>query len=255
MWDLYRAVVVHEVDIIHCWDSLSIAARVVGRLVGAKVIDTIGNPPADDSWKNSLANRVTSPLLDGIIYQSVESREAHRKHGSFMLRRGRREAIIYNAVDFRSLPEYPPEERHSIRKRYGFDEEDVVLVNMGMLNRQKSQEHLLEAMPNVLEGHPDVKLMIVGWGERESFLKDCVLSKRLEKHVFLAGKRWRQEVFEILFMADIYVSSSLWEGLPIAVLEAMAFRLPVVATNVIGNREAVADRETVSWFPLATQVL
>jgi len=100
---------------------------------------------------------------------------------------GRREAIIYNAVDFRSLPEYPPEERHSIRKRYGFDEEDVVLVNMGMLNRQKSQEHLLEAMPNVLEGHPDVKLMIVGWGERESFLKDCVLSKRLEKHVFLAG--------------------------------------------------------------------
>jgi len=187
LWDLYRAVVVHEVDIIHCWDSLSIAARVVGRLVGAKVIDTIGNPPADDSWKNSLANRVTSPLLDGIIYQSVESREAHRKHGSFMLRRGRREAIIYNAVDFRSLPEYPPEERHSIRKRYGFDEEDVVLVNMGMLNRQKSQEHLLEAMPNVLEGHPDVKLMIVGWGERESFLKDCVLSKRLESTFSLRG--------------------------------------------------------------------
>jgi len=51
------------------------------------------------------------------------------------------------------------------------------------------------------------------------------------------------------FQADIYVSSSLWEGLPIAVLEAMAFRLPVVATNVIGNREAVADRETGFLVP------
>ena len=249
LWNLYRIGVVHEVDLIHCWDSLSVAARIVGRLAGAKVIDTIGNPPADDSWKNRLANRVTSPLLNGIIYQSVESREAHQKCGSFMQSKKHREAIIYNAVDFRSLPEYPPEERRRIRNRYGFNEKDVVLVNMGMLNRQKSQEHLVEAMPHILKDHSEVKLMIVGWGEREPLLKESILSRRLEKHICLAGKRRRQEVFDLLSMADIYVSSSLWEGLPVAVLEAMAFRLPVVATDVIGNREAVVDRETGLLVP------
>jgi len=246
--DLYRIALQHDIEIIHCWDSLSIPARLIGKLTGAKVIDTIGNPPVDDSWKNRLANRITSPLLNGIIFQSAESREAHHQCGSFYLRVCN-ETVIYNAFDLRTVPEYPLEKKAHIRNRYGFNEKDVILINMGMLNTQKSQEHLVDAMPYVLEGHPNVRLMIVGWGEREHILREHILSNQLENHVFLAGKRQRQEVFDILSIADIYVSSSLWEGLPIAILEAMAFRLPVVATDVIGNRESVLNQETGLLVP------
>ncbi len=247
--DLYRIALQHDIEIIHCWDSFSIAARVIGRLTGAKVVETIGNPPVDDSWKNRMANIITSPLLDGLIFQSVGSREAHHQYGSFYLRGGCNETVIYNTFDLRTVPEYPLEKKVQIRNRYGFNEKDVILINLGMLNTQKSQEHLVDAMPYVLEGHPNVRLMIVGWGDRKHILQEHILSNHLENHVFLAGKRKRHDVFDILSISDIYVSSSLWEGLPIAVLEAMAFRLPVVATDVIGNRESVLNQETGLLVP------
>lgn len=246
--DLFRFTAEHGVDIIHCWDSLSIAARPIGKLKGAKVIDTIGNPPVNDSWKYRLANRMTSPLLDGLIFQSDGSREAHHQKGSYLLY-GCKERVIYNAFDLRTIPEYSQEKRAQIRQKYGFREKEVILLNSGMFNEQKSQEHLIDALPGVLENHKNVRLVIMGWGERELILKDHIRSQNLEKHVFLAGKRQRSEVFEFLSIADIYVTSSLWEGLPMAVLEATAFGLSVVATDVIGNREAIVDKETGLLVP------
>ncbi len=246
--DLFRFVDERCVDILHCWDSLSIAARPIGKVKWAKMIDTIGNPPVDDSWKYRLANRMTSPLLDGLIFQSEGSREAHHQKGSYLLY-GCEERVIYNAFDLQTIPEYSQETKMQVRRKYGFSENEVILLNSGMLNEQKSQEHLIDALPSVLENHKNVRLVILGWGERELILKDHIRSQNLEKHVFLAGKRQRSEVFEFLSITDIYVTSSLWEGLPMAVLEAMAFRLPVVATDVIGNREAIADKETGLLVP------
>ena len=246
--DLFRFIVEHGVDIIHCWDSLSIAARPIGKLKGAKVIDTIGNPPVDDSWKYRLANRITSPLLDGLIFQSIGSQEAHQQKGSYLLYRCK-EKVIYNAFDLSTISEYSQETKVQIRQKYGFRENEFILLNSGMFNEQKSQEHLIDALPKVLENHKDIRLVILGWGERELILKKHIRSRNLEKHILLAGKRQRSEVFEFLSIADVYVSSSLWEGLPMAVLEAMAIRLPVVATDVIGNREAIADKETGLLVP------
>jgi len=104
-------------------------------------------------------------------------------------------------------------------------------------------------MPGILEQHDNVKLLLVGWGERENILRNHILSLGLKEHVILTGKKERWEVFEILSVTDVYVSSSLWEGLPIAVLEAMAFDIPVVATDVIGNREAVSDNASGLLVP------
>ena len=113
-----------------------------------------------------------------------------------------------------------------------------------MYNEQKAQEYLIQALPEVLEHHNNVKLLLIGWGDRENILREHIKTLNLKDHVILTGKKQRQNVFELLSVTDVYVSSSLWEGLPIALLEAMAFRVPVVATDVIGNREAVSENET-----------
>jgi len=89
-------------------------------------------------------------------------------------------------------------------------------------------------------------------GGTGNILRNHILSLGLKEHVILTGKKERREVFEILSVTDVYVSSSLWEGLPLAVIEAMAFSIPVVATDVIGNREAVSHN--ASGFLVPTQI-
>ena len=247
--DLYHIISNDRVDIVHCWDSLSIAARFICKMNGAKIIDSVGNPPMmSESWKNKLAKKVSSIFLDGVIFQSNGSMEAYRKRRGIFVSR-RKEKVIYNCIDIGNLPKYGPYEKDQIRTKYGLIQNDIILCNLGMYNIQKSQEYLIQAMPSILEHHNNVKLLLVGWGERENILRKNILLLGLEDHVVLTGKKERREVFEILSVADVYVSSSLWEGLPIALLEAMAFGIPVVATDVIGNREAVSHNESGLLVP------
>ena len=238
--DLLRIVTSHHVDIVHCWDSLSIIARFIAKISGAKVIDSIGNPPSVESWKNRFAKKVSSLLLDGVVFASHGSREAHHKFGPNILRFCK-EQVIYNCIRLNKLPEYGRHKKDLIRKEYGIHSDDFILSNLGMYNEQKAQEFLIQALPMVLERQNNVKLFLIGWGSRQDHLRKQREILNLENHVILTGKKQRQEVFDLLSVTDIYVSSSLWEGLPIALLEAMAFRLPVVATDVIGNCEVVAN--------------
>jgi len=243
--DLYHIMYNNHIDIVHCWDSLSIVARFIGKINGAKIVDSVGNPPMmpESSWKNRWAKKISSIFLDGVIFASNGSKEAYHKYSANVLRR-RKEKVIYNCIDVNDLPKYGPHEKDRIRKKYNLNKGDILLCNLGMYNIQKSQEYLIQAMPEIISRHNNVKLLLVGWGERENILRNHILALGLQEHVILTGKKERQEVFEILSITDVYVSSSLWEGLPIAVLEAMAFGVPVVATDVIGNREVVSDGET-----------
>ncbi|MFC1868982.1 glycosyltransferase [Thermodesulfobacteriota bacterium] len=247
--DLYKIFKKYDIDIVHCWDSFTIIARLIGKIISVKVIDSIGNPPARESWKNRLAKRVTSLFLDGAIFQSRESMKAHHEHGSNILKFCSKR-VIYNCIDINEIPRYSADDRTLFRSRYNLSIDDILLTNLGMYNEQKAQEYLIQALPRVLEQNKNIKLILVGWGSREANLRNYIKKLNLMDHVVLTGKKQRQEVFKLLSVTDIYVSSSLWEGLPIAVLEAMAFNLPVVATDVIGNREVVIDSKNGILVPV-----
>jgi glycosyltransferase involved in cell wall biosynthesis len=238
--DIHKIASKYRVDLIHCWDSLSIMARILGKLNGAKVIDSIGNPPVDIEWKEYAAKKISSLLLAGVVFQSKGSQELHHKHGPNSFR-WCEEEIIYNSIDLHKIPHHDLKTKKKIKKKYGFKENDTILSNLGMYNVQKSQEHLIQACSTLQKHYNNIKLLLIGWGEREKFLRNQMQSLGLASHVVFTGKKQKNEVFELLAITDIYVSSSLWEGLPIAVLEAMAMGIPVIATNVVGNSEAVVD--------------
>jgi len=238
--DIHKIASKYRVDLIHCWDSLSIMARILGKINGAKVIDSIGNPPVGIEWKEYAAKRISSIFLTGAVFQSKGSQELHHKHGPNSFR-WCKEEVIYNSIDLHKVPHYDLKTKKKIKKKYGFKENDTILSNLGMYNAQKSQEHLIQAFSTLPKHYNNIKLLLIGWGEREKFLKNQMQLLGLASQVVFTGKKQKNEVFELLSITDIYVSSSLWEGLPIAVLEAMAMGLPVVATNVVGNSEAVVD--------------
>ena len=89
---------------------------------------------------------------------------------------------------------------------------------------------------------PDAHLVIFGEGELRAALERQVKELRLEKHVLLPG--FRADVLQLMKSADVFVMSSVTEGLGSTVLDAMAMRLPVVATNAGGIPEAVVHSQT-----------
>jgi glycosyltransferase involved in cell wall biosynthesis len=97
-------------------------------------------------------------------------------------------------------------------------------------------------MPQVLHDVPDTHLIIFGEGELRSALERQIKELHLEKHVLLAG--FRPDVLQLVKSADLFVMSSVTEGLGSTVLDAMAMKLAVVGTRAGGIPEAVVDGQT-----------
>ncbi len=122
------------------------------------------------------------------------------------------------------------EERQALRAELVEDPARPLLVAVGRLTAQKGYEDMLNAFALAVKAHPQAALAIIGAGELEAELKDQIHSLGLERNIYLIGPR--SDVPRLLAASDIFLNSSLWEGLSIAMLEAMEAGLPVVATRV-----------------------
>lgn len=153
--------------------------------------------------------------------------------------KGRKITVIQNAI---SVPEeLSADERLEIRKEIIGDPSCFMIIAVGRLAAPKGYHDLLEAVVRVREKHRGVKLVIVGDGHLTSEIDTRISELTLEDHVTLLGAR--TNVTELLLASDLFVNSSHWEGMSVAVLEAMAAGLPVVATNV-GDSALVVENDT-----------
>ena len=108
---------------------------------------------------------------------------------------------------------------------------------MGALQRQKGYFIMLDAVKEIIKKYPFIILKILGRGPDEEKIKKYICNNKLSDNVVLFGNR--NDVPSILFKSDLFLMTSLWEGFSIALLEAMAVGLPIIATDVGGNSEAI----------------
>lgn len=163
--------------------------------------------------------------------------------------------IMYEPVDtdFFSPHAVPPSVVRQTRLQLGVDEDTQLIGAVGNITPAKGYEHLIRALYKVLRMSPaPVKLVIVGAPLRSHSayarkLRTLVRALGLEDVVLFTG--YRQDVRELMAAFDLFVLSSLLEGTPIAVLEAMSMARPVVATNVGGVAEQVVNGGTGVLVP------
>jgi len=143
---------------------------------------------------------------------------------------------------------HPAADREAVRREHGFAEQDVVAVYVGRVEEAKGMGDLLEALPELLESHPRLRLVLLGDGPYRAPLLEA--GERVRAGSVLApGRVASSDVPGYLQAADLFVFPSHSEGLPQAVLEAMNCGLPVVATDVGGTSEAVKEGETGLLVP------
>ena len=137
--------------------------------------------------------------------------------------------------------------RHVIdaRDEFGLLLKGPLLVCAARLTEQKGHKWLLRAFRLVVNQLPETSLLLLGDGPLREHLEDTVVNLDLAKNVKFAG--WRTDVMNILPSTDLFVLASEWEGFGLAILEAMSFSLPVIATKVGGIPEVVLDGET-GWL-------
>jgi len=112
-----------------------------------------------------------------------------------------------------------------------------VVGSIGRLWKQKAPKNFIKAMPIVLEKCPDTMFLLVGDGPLKDELIELVKKLNIQEKVLFMG--WRKDINEILKVFDIFVQTSLWEGLSLSIMEAMAAGKPVVASNIKGNNELI----------------
>ena len=138
--------------------------------------------------------------------------------------------VIRNAVEVNCKGERVKTLREATRRIFGIRDTEILLGFSGRLSVEKGIPVLLEALAALIyEGLP-VKLMIIGDGSERSNIDNLVTSKGLKERVVFTG--FREDAQELLSALDFFILPSFTEGTPMALLEAMAWGLPVVATAV-----------------------
>ncbi len=232
-------------DIIHCHTPVGgLVGRLAARGSGAKVYYTAHGfhfckGSSRLSWLlyyplERLLARCTDCLITindedfALARARLPAREVRHVHGV--------------GCDTRRFAPVSPLDRQIIRVRLGLPPDALALVFVAELNANKNQALLLRAMPPVLEQFPQTRLLLVGPDHYGGQLQALAKELKLENTVYFLGERG--DVPHLLAAADVAVASSLREGLPVNVMEAMACGLPVAASDNRGHRELVAQGET-----------
>jgi glycosyltransferase involved in cell wall biosynthesis len=146
-----------------------------------------------------------------------------------------RVSIVYNAVSPSRYAPVPAEQLAELRRELRLEKNARVLLNLGRLVPQKAQRDLVEAMPQVIRRHPDTVLLIAGDGQLAAELRSACATLGLGDHVRLLGAR--RDAGALLQLADVFAFPSIYEGLSVALAEAAANGLPLVASDIPQNRE------------------
>lgn len=210
-FDVLHVHLTHSI-FLGCW---------AGLLTGTRVVATLHNVNPDEHPTLEALSLVLGARKIIAVGNEVERSYRRRLFG-------RKIEIVYNPVA--AGTQISSAERSALRHDLAGDETRPILLCVGRLEPQKGMADLLEAMAILHRRFPQAMLLIAGRGSLETELKNKIASLGLHNCVRMLGVR--DDVPRLLAASDIFVNSSHWEGMPISVLEAMAARLPVVATNV-----------------------
>lgn len=241
MWKMYRLFRREKVDVIHTHHFAQLFYSLpAAKLLGIRVIHTEHSVEAYKKPRLRWAMKLMSHFCHKVTAIGADGEKTLRDKVGISRKKLQ---VIHAAVDMQRFTQT----RDAARAALDLHADDRVAVIVARLFPEKNHALLLEAFAQVVETLPDAKLLIVGDGILQEMIEQAIIERDLQQNVRLLGVR--RDIPMILAASDVFVLCSTREGLPIAVLEAMAARLPVVATSVGDLPLVVHDGWTGSLVP------
>ncbi|HID64019.1 MAG TPA: glycosyltransferase family 1 protein [Anaerolineae bacterium] len=246
-WQLWSLMRRDSFDVIHTHSSKGgFLGRFAARCAGANaVVHTahgfyfLGQPGFNRVFYLGL-ERLASRLTDRFIAVSESEKTVAIEHRLF---RPDQVVVIENGIE-------PADLKVDIGRRQqelGLEPDRPVVGTVSRFNPQKDPVTLLRSFALVSQVATEVQFVWCGNGELKPQIESLAWNLGIHEHIVFTG--YREDVLELMALFDIFVVSSLFEGLPYTLLEAMSVGKPVVATDVVGSRDAVVHGKTGLLVP------
>ncbi len=222
-------------DIVHTFnDGALIYAFPAAKMAGVTILVHAehGRLPVPEKWlfrkiRIAMARRAQAVVVVSDVLSELVSDEGVPNH---------KLVTLINGVDLETFS--GRSDRVELRQKWSLSNTELVVGTVGSLTPQKNHKMLIEAAARI----PYIKVLIAGGGPLEDSLNQLIKEKHLEDRVRCIGRI--DDVPAFLSVLDVFALPSTTEGTSLALLEAMAARLPVVATDVGGNGKVVGNGKT-----------
>lgn len=232
-----------RVDVVHCHDIYTnYFCGLAGRAAGLPVITS--KRWSYTTRRHGVLNAVAYALSDAILANSETVADSLRAAPWV---RADRVAVVPNFVDDAAFEPMPAERAAALRARFGVPGDAEVVGVVARLRPEKNHAMLLEAVGRLAPRHPRLHAVLVGDGEETERLRALAVQLGVAERVHFAGHVPQSERPHSAF--DVSALCSWHEGFPNSLVEAMAARRPIVATDVGGVRDAVTDGQTGILVP------
>lgn len=230
------------------------AATLLGRWFRVPVTITMRGTEIPQSRKVMLRRLLKRALQRANHVFSVSA--SLGQHAQNMGVDGGKIQVVGNGVD---VTRFYPVPAQALRKKLGLPDDAKVMITVGGLVERKGFHRVIEVMPSLMRAIPELHYLVVGgpsaegdWSER---LREQVKDMGLTERVHFLGTYPPEQLKSVLSAADIFVLSTRNEGWANVILEAMACGLPVIATDVGGNREVVCSENIGKIVPFGDRKL
>jgi glycosyltransferase involved in cell wall biosynthesis len=241
MWRMYRLFKENRIQVVHTHHFNQLFYSLPGaKLAGARIVHMEHSVEFLKRKRLSVALNFLTRFCDKVIAIGSDGARALKELAGIP---ETKLEIIRAGVD----PANYTESKSQARKALGLDQTEKIAVIVARLFPEKNHKLLLEAFARVVRRIDKARLLIVGDGIEEAALCDEIDRLNLKSQVTMLGVR--RDVARLLAASDVFVLSSDREGLPIAVLEAMAAAKPVIATAVGDLPMVVKDQKTGRLVP------
>jgi L-malate glycosyltransferase len=240
--ELVKLIGAERIDLMH---SHLYHANFYGRIAawraGIPAIASIHNTYVQRKWRRQMINRFLGWKSAAVIAVSEDIRRDVLRYDHVATEKI---FVLPNGIDLdRVDTDITPEQA---KTRIGISSDAIVIGCIGRLEEQKGHIHLLRAFSRLvsdrgMEQKINLRLVLVGDGRLHQQLEKAANQLGIANRVLMLGDR--QDVAELLRAFDVFVMPSLWEGLSLAMLEAMAARLPVLISDVGGAAEVLGENE------------
>jgi glycosyltransferase involved in cell wall biosynthesis len=258
---IYSFIKKNKIDIVHTHSSKAgILGRWAAMFAGAKIVTHTVHGWSFNEYQNYFLRKIIVWLekLTALITDKLIVVSDHDLKKGLDNRIGNKEQyrLIRYGINYRDFGKRDK----SLREKLGIGVDDLVIGMISCLKPQKSPQSFIrlaflvnKALPQInvhkntnsqqrTQISNKIRFLLVGDGVLRKKIESLIYNFNLEEQVILTG--WREDIPQILSVMDIFVLTSLWEGLPISALEAMAASLPVVVTNTGGIAEIIREGKT-----------
>ncbi len=257
IFQIFRLVKKYKITLVHTHSSKAgVIGRIAAKLGGVKIIvHTIHGFSFHDFMNRGrrtafiFLERLMARITDALLLVSKKEKKIATE---LKIIPKKYLETIYNGVDY--LPFADLVNRINLRKTLNFSDRDFVIGFSGRFSQQKALHILIESFSIINKEFPETRLLLVGDGLLKNQLEAQAKKLNIIDKIRITG--FKNDVAQFYKIMDVFVMTSLWEGLSRSLVEAMYAKLPVIATDVGGTADAVRDGET-GWLikPNDAQVL